>query len=230
MIECGDFERLWNQRLDERGGAARELEAVLEAHAAGCARCRSLGARYHTLDQAIRALGPPPVVPAGLVDRVLSQPRLPNRWTLRRLARLAAAAAILVAVVLGSRSWKADEGAGVSPSTAEVRSIDPRDVSEALAEASSATLVLAREASTPAARLGGQVFQTDAGGETPTITLRVPDPAGLISGGALWLRVGERVESGFRPLSGTARHAFGFLLDSTEIKEKDSAPRTPRGA
>lgn len=229
MIECGDFERLWNQRLDERGGASRELESALDAHAAGCARCRSLGARYHTLAQAIRALGPPPVVPAGFVTRVLSQPRQPNRWILRRLGPLAAAAAVLVAAVLGSRSWKAGDGAGRSPPAVAVRSIDPREVSEAVAEASSATLVLAREASAPAARLGRQVFQTDAAGETPTISLRVPDPAGLISGGVLWLRVGERVESGFRPLSGTARHAFGFLLDSTEVKDKDSLPRSPRG-
>jgi hypothetical protein len=231
MIDCRNFERLWNQRLDDRGAAPREIELALETHSAVCSRCRSIGARYHTLEQAICSYDTQSIVPAGFAQRILERSVPPRRRTLRPFSAVAAAATVLAAVILGVQMWNPRVPDDTPAPNVAVRSIDPRDVSEALAEASSATLVLAREASAPAARLGRQVFESEASSQTtPAIGLRVPDTTDWIPTGLNWQLVGERVGAGFRPLSGTARHAFGFLLETTDSKDKDPHPRSPRGA
>ena len=90
-----------------------------------------------------------------------------------------------------------------------------RPITESLAEATSATLSLARETSAPAARVGKQVLasatlpKADWPVEMPTRA----EPAEVLQS------VGSRVEEGVRPLSGAARSAFSFLLPS--------APKAP---
>src|SRR5262245_12706097 len=108
-MRCQDFERILNERLDARGETAPEDDRALDAHAAVCASCRSVAARYQTLRAALLALGPPPAAPEGFADRFLerweaSRPQPARTWRLVRSAwPLAAAAAVLVAVVLGLR-------------------------------------------------------------------------------------------------------------------------------
>lgn len=105
----------------------------------------------------------------------------------------------------------------------------------ALAEATAATWDLARSASEPAARISrealdaatshgqstaGPAASTGTGPATPTVSVPsldslVPDTA---AAGAMLQQVGDRLTEGVRPLSDTARHAFGFLLGATPIK------------
>jgi hypothetical protein len=111
-MTCRDFQRKWDELLDEdarragvTGGVekaptdsaglrAEESEAVLLAHAAGCPDCRPIAARYQVLRHAIRAWRQPPVPPADLVDRILSTPAesMPGTWE--------------SGAVLGRRAWR----------------------------------------------------------------------------------------------------------------------------
>src|SRR5688500_11272605 len=72
-MNCRDFDRTWNDRLDD-GGEPPEAEGrALEAHAAECPPCRDLAVRYRTLRHALLAWGPPPAVPEGFADRFLAR-------------------------------------------------------------------------------------------------------------------------------------------------------------
>src|SRR5207302_605889 len=114
VMNCRDFERVWNERLDARGALPPELERALESHATSCPSCRAIDARYQALCQAIHALGTRTVPPAGFVDRVLAAvdagkvPTDDRPAVLRfaaRFAPIATAAVLLVAFVLGLRAW-----------------------------------------------------------------------------------------------------------------------------
>jgi nitroreductase len=110
-------------------------------------------------------------------------------------------------------------------------------LNRALAEASSATWDLALSASEPAARISREVLDattqpdevlTDSRREgprtiadrsgmaavrltvpVPSLALLAPDPS---AASAAFQQVGDHVAAGVRPLSDTARHAFGFLI------------------
>jgi len=149
---------------------------------------------------------------------------------LRWAVPLATAAALLLAVGLGPRVWRT--GRGPAPTLTEttprppVRAIDPDDLGAALVDATSATLFLAREASAPAARVGREVLaEADFSGSTPAVGL----PEGVVPT-AVFRGVGERVNAGVRPLSGTARSAFGFLLGTPDPQSRATTTAPPRGA
>src|SRR5262249_49119960 len=114
------------------------------------------------------------------------------------------------------------------------------NLNEALASASEATWDLARSASEPAARLSRQFL--DAAGDLDT----PPEPRGSTAGSLPSLlsftpdsasavetiqQVGDRLASGVRPLSSSARQAFGFLLGAPAPKPDVRAnPPSARGA
>jgi hypothetical protein len=124
----------------------------------------------------------------------------------------------------------------------------------ALAEATSATWDLARSASEPAARISRDVLDaTTQGDSIPNEAAKSPSstaPTGEIEGLAslsvrvpsldplapnastastVLQQVGDQLSAGVRPLSSTARHAFGFLLgparDRTEPRTTERAER-----
>ncbi len=122
---------------------------------------------------------------------------------------------------------------GVNPSQS------PR-LNEALASASEATWDLARSASEPAARLSRQFL--DAAGDldnprqsgnsaavsVPSLDSFTPDSASAVE---TIQQVGDRLASGVRPLSSSARQAFGFLLGPPPPKPEVRAnPPAARGA
>jgi hypothetical protein len=130
------------------------------------------------------------------------------------------------------------EGGGPEPT----RQADARLLSHALADATEATWDLARTTSEPAARLGRQVLEAATQGTDPAVlvllsasTDRKPGsslaalPSVLQdfpeSASASWLQeVGNGLAAGVRPLSTTARQAFGFLR--TPSMEKVGVPNT----
>ena len=196
-MTCLDYEHAWDARLDARLGAAPPLSPAMAAHEASCEPCRALGLRQRTLLRALAAMGPPPAPPAGFLGRFRAEtPAIlpiarPRPW------RYAVAAAVLLAGLLAIR------GARLRP---EIPTEPPaRPLSESLADATSATLDLARAATGPAARVG-----RGAWGAVPSkgVEDAAADPGpGVLRG------VGDRVGEGVRPLSGSARNAFGFLFD-----------------
>jgi hypothetical protein len=130
-------------------------------------------------------------------------------------------------------------GSALSPSN---RQSDSRVFSEALADATAATWDLARTTSEPAARLGRQVLESATQVENPSgAGASVADPAGSSHpgldslaavlpivpqtppGSALLQQVGDGLSASVRPLSSTARQAFGFLRIPS-LEKSDNSP------
>ncbi|GAC1470886.1 MAG: hypothetical protein NVSMB9_16440 [Isosphaeraceae bacterium] len=219
-MNCHDFERAWNERLDARTAPQAVQDLALIQHASSCPACRALGSRYSRLALAIDAPRPSTIPSPGFVDRVLaanvSSPRSLARPVRVWLVPLAAAAAVLAFVALGPRGWSvrppAPDLTPPAATVARVEPIDTDDLTEALVMATSATWGLAREASAPAARVGRQILGSAS----------LPGPRGslALSGGMtpaaeVLQSLGGRVNAGVQPLGGTARHAFSFLLGSS---------------
>jgi hypothetical protein len=221
---CSDFERLWNEQLDARGDASAEMEHALETHAAGCESCRTIASRYQTLRTVLLSLGAPPSPSVDFVERFLEgreAARVASPRTLRFWAAglpIAAAASLLLAVGLARRPGPSETPAVTE--TRVVRAIDPQSLSAALAEAQSATLELARETSAPAARIGREILGSAS---LPSATLTLPER--VTPSVDVFQGVGDRVQAGVRPLSGSARRAFGFLLGPPK-DERDVVPPT----
>ena len=226
-MNCRDFERVWNERLDARDPAQSATARALDGHAASCTSCRAVGARYQALVLAIQSATATPAPPPGFMDRVLAAVERDDRPVagriVPRLARLAAAAAVVAAVAIGVRVGAPGVKRSVAPTTvARVRAIDPKDLTDALADASSATWDLAREASAPAARVGRQVLDS---AELPGGSTSVSLTGGVRPAADVWRGVEDRVNAGVVPFEGTARHAFGFLLGAPPVD--DAPPARP---
>jgi hypothetical protein len=162
-----------------------------------------------------------------------------------RIAVAAMAAAAMFFIIVGSTSdrlkritWLWKSPAPQSSGLAGPRVAAPVDVvglHQAVLEATDATLDLARSASEPAARISLQVLdaaaQPKSGGQgaralspaasepgelaVPSLTSFGADPA---AASAMLQEIGDRLASGVRPLSASARTAFGFLLGPPAAK------------
>jgi hypothetical protein len=273
-MTCRDYERLWNELLDSEtcargsvenaglpGLGVAECERALLQHAAECAACGQVGARFQLLRRAIRAWGPAPAPSAGLTDRILAEIEAPATTTaltdyrsnqrerhwpaLAGLAAIAAAAVVLaIALPTLNRSMERAQRNGPSvtlhntpfdPKRGSATIIgDRRALNVALAEATAATWDLARSASEPAARISREVLDaatrsdqtpheltSNTGPGAVRATVSVPSLDSLVpdtAAGAMLQQVGDHFTHGVRPLSDTARHAFGFLLGTTLTK------------
>ena len=104
---------------------------------------------------------------------------------------------------------------------------DHRGFQLALAEATSATWDLARSASEPAARISRDMLDASLQaqdvrseprlgpaepGVAAPVSIVMPQAPDAATASAVLQQVGDQVAAGFRPLSSTARQAFGFLL------------------
>jgi hypothetical protein len=231
---CGDFDRGWNDLLDRRGAPAPGAEAALAAHAAACPSCRDRAAGFEALRLALadRALAPAAPADPALTARILDAWRAevaapagrPFRPTLAPLAR-AAAAALVLALGLGLllRGGRIAPPAPAGPPPL-AGAAPARPLAETLADATAATLDLARETSAPAARLGRLVLASAGPGPVAAAgpDLPVALPASVVPSA----EVMESVGAGLRPLSGSARHAFGFLLGPAAVPPSP-APAPP---
>ena len=220
-MTCRDFDLLWQELFDGRASAPA-LERTLDEHAASCAVCRAAASRYQTLRYALRNWGPVPAAPANLVKRILAgyeaERADPRIYRFPTLARWVAAAAVLVAATLALLPSVRPPGKVPAPAGPAEPRVAARSLGDALSDATSATLDLARVTSAPAARVGRRVLDATEVPEPswpPAVETR-PATAVLQS-------VGDRVGAGVRPLSGSARQAFSFLLPTT----RDRKPPPP---
>jgi hypothetical protein len=173
----------------------------------------------------------------------------PRRVWRVRLPMAAAAAAVLAAGVLGLLFTKLTGNQPPGNDSKPAASLGTRDeatdrahptardavaLHDAVAGATEATWDLARSASEPAARISRHVLDAAAGPEQePSPPASGADPASLPSlsslardsatAVAVLQQFGDNLATGVRPLSTTARHAFGFLLAPAAAKPDDRA-------
>ena len=234
-MNCRDFEPTWNDWLDDRCAGHPERAKSLEIHAATCSRCLPVHARYLLLSQALRVVGPLPAVSENFASRVLAARDLPEldrivqvHVLLRPFSMLASAAVLLLATSFGFRVWLT--GPSQDPPNRAIalkKSAGPAPFTEALAVATSTTLELAREASAPAARVGYELASAELTESTPSTTLGIS--VDMAPATEALQRMGNRLNAGVRPLEGSARRAFGFLL-SPRLDNPKPPPRSPQGA
>lgn len=224
IVSCDDFEKLLNTRLDSRGLPAFAVDEALASHAMSCPHCREIEQRYALLGRALDAWKPAPTPSESLGARILAAHAMDSarREGLKRRFATAswwsAAAAVLVLAVGGFvlRPW-AGTGERLeprialdSPPTAARFAPPPSPLSLAFSEATAATLELAMETSAPAARVGRGVLAAATVSRTrfaaPSVMPETPAD-GLQS-------LENGVTQTVRPLSGSARNAFSFLLPS----------------
>jgi hypothetical protein len=226
-MNCRETERLWNELIDAGDAAPEGLEQALEAHAVSCAVCSPIAVRYRVLRRAIAAWSPMSAASAEFVERLRNvQEILPiqRRSPVSGRVWLSAAAALLVAGVIG-RWVMMPPGGHVPEPSAPTESVT---LAGALADAASSTLELARETSAPAGRVGRAVFAS-ASASLPDTETSAPDIS-VVPTSRVLRSVGGRVGAGVRPLSGSARNAFGFLLRTAPGDEPEAPkPPAPRG-
>ncbi len=179
-------------------------------------------ASYRQLQNAIAQWASPPAFEASesLVATLSMVPRpLRRSW---HPARWAAAAALILTGVVGLRGFLEREPAPV----AAVRA-SSRPLNLAFLQATEATLQLARATGEPAARVGRTVFESPEW--TSNSTAFLPPISIERASGAL-LGVGQRVGEGVRPLGGSARKAFGFLVAPVSSGSNPPMPAKPATA
>ncbi|WP_435015665.1 hypothetical protein TA3x_003209 [Tundrisphaera sp. TA3] len=208
-MTCDDADRLWHEILDGRGDPRPGPDALLAVHASSCDRCRAASARYRVLSTALLAPRPVPDPSPDLERRILDaweagRPR-PARPLPRRILWLAPAlaASILALAWIAARPGPPPP----RPSRPEIGI----HLASALTDATSATIELARGVSAPAARIGMDVLDlddeaADPSDDDPGDAVRAQDAIDLLR------LMGDRIDEGARPLSGSALHAFEFLL------------------
>jgi hypothetical protein len=178
--------------------------------------------------------------------------RMPWRFLASAVAAAIAAALVLPAInrlipsqrrELPLAAQNAELHAVASP---ETDPNDHADLQRALAEATSATWDLARSASEPAARLSRDMLDAtiqseDAFPDLPigpaeagaavAVAALIPQAPDAATASAVLQQVGDHLAAGVRPLSSTARHAFGFLLGPGPDRPRSRAKRsTAKGA
>jgi hypothetical protein len=173
----------------------------------------------------------------------------PSRVRRVGLPMTAAAAAVLAAGILGllftrltgdhpagneSRPRASLSTRGAASEAAHTIEGDAVALHDAVAGATQATWDLARSASEPAARISRHVLDAAAGPEpAPSRPTSCPDPAPIPSlsslvrdsatAVAVLQQFGDNLATGVRPLSTSARHAFGFLLGPAAAKPQERA-------
>lgn len=218
-IPCHEFEARWNALLDQRGGGGEfpELEADLARHAASCSECRLKEIGYQKLRLALQALGPLTGPPPESTERILAAhgarlrlgPGRPTRWS------LAAAAALLL--VCGFWASGIGHRRSADPAAPNLAARPPaRPLAESLADATAATLDLARVTSEPATRLGLQVLQSADFPEPSWRLLSVRTPSAAVTPPPDDPD-DDAPQTEIAPLTGSTRNAFQFLLGPTRF-------------
>jgi hypothetical protein len=252
IMNCRDFDQIWNQSLDARrrqdGEHERERDQELREHAAACPSCRVRHRQFEALRQALEVWTlrvesrPAPTPSPELIERIIeaaARPEptkiafRPRRGLLPRLAIVALATAAAVFAMIGPGLRPTPPQAVPAPAVASGPRLERGLLGVAVDDATAASWQLARLASEPARRLGREMI--DASFQPVDLTsstdLDLPAlDAGSISP-ALLSQMSDVLAAGVRPLSTSARQAFGFLrAPRSEKSDRPIARPTEKGA
>ena len=229
-MTCRDFENAWMDRLDARR-RLDESSTPFDDHLASCEPCRRKAEGFRLLERALDNSGAPPVASSMFVEHLVSQverefvevaqPLAFRPRTVGYLSGLAALAIVGLTLAIHG-TWTSSEKTKESVDQANLR-----DLPDAFARATSATWELARETSAPAARLGRVVLDSSP---FAAAEAALPGRPELPVSGEGIQAVGERVGEGVKPLAGSARKAFDFLLGPVDEGDAPPADRVGRGA
>ncbi|MDR3620725.1 MAG: hypothetical protein P4L85_15340 [Paludisphaera borealis] len=227
-------------------------ERSLREHADACPSCQVRHRQFETLRQALEAWtarpDASPTPSPGLTERIIkaaAQPELivpvaGRSWFVRpRFAAFAlASAAAALLVTVGPRLRPEPPRPSSAPVPADGRRFGRGLLDGAVNDATAASWQLARLASEPAARLGKEMidasFEPGDGsfqkaGFPSSSDLPSLDPESFSP--VLLNQMGDLLAAGVRPLSTSARQAFGFLLTPTSEKPERPVVRpTAKGA
>ncbi|MGE3820636.1 MAG: hypothetical protein AB7I30_14580, partial [Isosphaeraceae bacterium] len=161
-MNCQEFERLWNETLDRSQSSRAEQNDAIARHEASCPSCRLIGAGYRAIQLLLTEPAPMVEVPQGFAARVLAADAAQRAWSSRRhalrwLAPLATAALVVVAISPGLLDPRTPPRLSTI-NRPLAKAVDPGELTAALTDVGVASLSLAREASAPAARVGGEVI------------------------------------------------------------------------
>jgi len=237
---CRDFDRIWNERLDDRTGGedSPDRTAALDDHAARCEACRCRALIYLELETLSSPWSVIPPPSAAAVDRwqaaaVAVRPLTVNfppagrrsRWV-GIASKAGLAASVAASILIGSRALLPILYP-IEPAPLLRTDKPSRLFEEAFTEATTMTWELAREVSGPAARISSEALGwTDHRALPPfmstqhdltetSVPIQVESPRATHP-------------AGVELISGSARHAFRFLIGTTSDDPPESAEAAGR--
>jgi len=228
--DCRDFVRIWNEKLDLRGGGSPEAARALAGHAAGCDACGGLNRIFLDLESTPASWSVIPAPSESMMDRWRaaaiasrtspSPPRFDRMGSVKFAAKWGLVASVAASALIRGQALltrlSPDERAPVIQ--ARTVAASPR-LEEAFAEAGTMTLELAREVSGPAARIGSEALSRRGNRPLPASDLTPFDEDEPSTDPAPNPRpptVAPSPETaGIESISGSARYAFRFLIGST---------------
>jgi hypothetical protein len=211
-MNCSDFEKAVQQRLD---GAREPARPDMESHLAHCAECRSLDEAANRLSEGLALMRAGPAMPPigmreRIVRRALAEQRVRSRR--RRVAALALAASVALVAIL-SRNWLTSP---VRPGVHEVTRRDTPSLKRSARDAQMALTSIVNRTAGTAIDEGRSLLPVPTSFETPTLLARSLDPP------VRTLRVtGARVGESLDPVLTSAKDAFVFFLgDDRKIEDR----------
>jgi hypothetical protein len=211
-MNCSDFEKALQQRLDGVTGSGRP-EA--DAHLVRCPECRALDEAASRLEEGLALMRASTVAPLigmreRIVRRTLAEQRARSKR--RRLAALALAASVGLVVVL-SRTWLISP---VRPGVNEVARHETPSLKKSVLEAQVALTSIVNRTAGTAIDEGRSLLPVPTSFEAPTLLARSLDPP------VRTLRVtGARVGETFTPVLTSAKDAVRFFLgDDRKIEDE----------
>jgi hypothetical protein len=233
-MNCLEAQDLLQRRLD---GEALTDRAALDLHLANCADCRSLHAAAGALATGLRllpAVAPPVHLQALLVASLLAERNARQRRQRRWLTATALAASLLLAfgiglAVTGSESanrffegqfagWfkpapSPQPPVATTPVTAATPQPEGPSIRDGVAEAGTAVVSLTRRTTEETVEQTRLLTGTLP---SATINLRevLPPPQDQ-QPLAVWQEAGQRVTTGFEPVTSSARRAFRMFVRET---------------
>ncbi len=227
---CLHLEHACQMRLEARDPRPLAADPRLAEHAAGCASCRSVLAGFDALQASLLRPAPAILPTRDLAAAVIAAVGRPRRSILAMPMagdwRWAVAATVVAAGVVGLGIWRLGGDRPAEVAGDGQRIANPL-LQQSLADARAATWALAEETTAPAARVGRDLFNPGATvpSPSPAPTFSMVDPS---EPAAVALRsVGEGLGAGVRPLGGSARHAFGFLVPNLRRPAAPDRPGEP---
>jgi hypothetical protein len=214
-MNCHDLERIWMARLDA-GATSPNLVENGEAaeHLVACPACQSRVEGFLALELATTRPSESPTLTPLEVERLVrmveqEQDRQRRLQPVRVLFWVSGVAAALIVGSVFMRNRPVPLRNRAHTETVLAPDQSAQRLPEALAQATTATLQLARSSSSPAARLGALVFESTSvpSPEIPNgLEVQLSPSEGVLES------VGSGLGTGMQPFAGSARRAFGFLL------------------